>query len=178
MLSRIFRSQENPANMSRLGHTDLAGRILMVSDASCHCELNAEMLRQHGYMVGIAGDSKAAWEKLQTNRYHLLIAEHDLPGISSVGLLKRIRSACMSLQVIMVVDTLPSWRSAEYPWFLKAGKLFKPYTFRDLLDSVKQVLAPAGTIRARIRPPGCELRSSTLGLGHDDFAPRFCARLR
>ncbi len=148
----------------------------MVADDPRHCELNAERLRQQGYLVGLAGGSEAGWEKLQTNRYHLLIAEHDLPGLAGVGLLRKIRSACMPLPVIMVVKTLPSWRSAEYPWFLKVTKLFKPYSFGDLLHSVKQVLSPAGTDPERITPPQPEVRPSTIGLGLDGLATRFQAR--
>jgi DNA-binding NtrC family response regulator len=171
---RKSRPLEYPANASLPSQAS----ILMVDDDPGHCELNAEMLRRHGYMVGIAGDSEAGWEKLQNNRYNLLISEHDLPGLTGVGLVKKLRSACMSLPVIMVVETLPSWRSAEYPWFLKATKLFKPYSFGDLLDSVKRILIPAGNARARIMPLHREMRPSTIGLGHDDLPPRFLARLK
>lgn len=177
MPTRISRPLEFPADASLPGCTDPAGRILIVDDAPCRCELNAETLRRHGYLVAIAGDSEAGWEELQNNRYNLLITEHVLPGLTGAGLVKKLRSACMSLPVIMVVETLPSWRSADYPWFLKAAKLFKPYSFGELLDSVKRILTPAGNLRERIMPPHLEVRPSTIGVDHDDLAPRFLARL-
>ena len=46
----------------------------------------------------------------------------------------------MPLPVVMVIDSLPSWQSAEYPWLLKATKLFKPYSFEDLLGLLKKMV--------------------------------------
>jgi DNA-binding response OmpR family regulator len=177
MPNRISSPLEFPADASLPNQTDPAGRILIVDDDTCRCELNAETLRRHGYSVTIAGDSEAGWEELQNNRYNLLITEHDLPGLTGAGLVRKLRSACMSLPVIMVVETLPSWRSADYPWFLKAAKLFKPYSFGELLESVKRILPPASNLRARITPAYPEGRPSTFGLDHNDLAPRFLARL-
>jgi DNA-binding NtrC family response regulator len=127
-------------------------RILMVDDDPCLVELNAEVLRRHGYEVDIACDGKDGWEELQTNRYNLLITENDLPRLTGVGLVMKLRSACMSLPVIIAVGILPSWKSAEYPWLLKSTKLFKPYASEDLLGLVKSILPVPARIRAEIAP--------------------------
>jgi DNA-binding NtrC family response regulator len=120
--------------------------ILIVADDPCR--LNAEVLRRHGYEVGIACGSTTAWDMLQTNPYNLLITEHDLAGLTGVGLLKKLRSACMSLPVIISVETMPPWQSAEYPWLLKAAKLFKPYTLSELLGLVRSVFPVTNRVRA------------------------------
>ena len=122
----------------------------MVADDPCPGRLHAEMLRRHGYEVGIACGSKAGWEMLQTIRYNLLIAEHDVSGLSGVGLVKKLRSACMPLPVIIAIGVLPAWQSAEYPWLLKATKLFKPYTFVELLDLVRRVFPATNRIHAEM----------------------------
>jgi DNA-binding response OmpR family regulator len=118
------------------------GRILLVDDDPD--EINAQVLREHGYEVVVARDGEAGWEELQTNRYNLVITENDLPVPSGVGLLKKLRSACMFLPVIIAIETLPSWQCADYPWLLKATKLLKPYSFEDLLGLVNSVLPVPG----------------------------------
>ena len=123
-------------------------RILMVDDDPYLGELNAEVLRRHGYEVNIARDVEAGWEELLTNHYHLLITENDLPRLTGVGLVKKLRSGCMPLPVIVVTGILPGWESPEYPWLLKATKLFKPYRFDDLLALVKKVLTETVSPRA------------------------------
>jgi len=137
-------------------------RILLVDTDPCVCELNAEGLRRHGYEVGIASDGKAGWEELQVNRYNLLITENDLPGLTGVGLVKKLRSASMPLPVIIAVGILPSWKSAEYPWLLKATKLFKPFNFEDLLRLVKSVLPEPAGVRAAMVPVQYWQRASLL----------------
>lgn len=69
--------------------TDPRCRILMVDNDPYRCELNAEMLRRHSYVVKATRDGETGWEELQTNRYHLLITNSDLPGLSGVGLVKK-----------------------------------------------------------------------------------------
>jgi len=115
-------------------------RLLAVAEGPCLCEFTAEILQPHGYEVDIARDGEAAWRKLQTRPYNLLLIENDLPGLDGVELLKKLRSAAMPLPVVMVIDFLPSWQSVEYPWLLKATKLFKPYSFEDLLGLLKKMV--------------------------------------
>ncbi len=136
----------------------------MVDDDPCHSELGAGVLRRHGHSVDLAKDSEAAWEELLTNRYNLLVTENDLPGLTGVGLIKKLRSACMPLPVIIAIRTLPSWQSAEYPWLLNAARLFKPYTFEELLGLVRNALPPARRIGPAMAPlPGREERTASLG---------------
>jgi DNA-binding NtrC family response regulator len=123
-------------------------RILMVADDPCG--LNAEVLRRHGYQVGSACGSKAGWEMLQTNPYHLLITENDLTWLTGVGLLKKLRSACMSLPVIITLEPLPAWQSAEFPWLLKTAKLFKPYTIMESLGLLRRVFPATSRVRAEM----------------------------
>ena len=143
----------NPENLTRGSlrcQTYPPLHILVVDDDSYICELNAEVLRRHGYEVNIARDGEAGWEELQTNCYHLLITENDLPGLTGVGLVKKLRSACMPLPVVMIIGTLPNWESPQYSWLLKANKLLKPYGFDELLGMVTKVLDETASARAEI----------------------------
>jgi DNA-binding response OmpR family regulator len=128
-------------------------RILVVNDDADILQLNVEGLRRHGYEVGIARDSRAGWLELQTNSYNLLITENGLPGLTGVGLVKKLRLANMPLPVIIAIETMPIWQSSQYPWLLHASKLFKPYTVSALLDLVKNVLSTTNNSAIKLRRP-------------------------
>jgi DNA-binding NtrC family response regulator len=149
----------NSASESLPYQADPPLRILMVDDDSHRCRLNAEVLRRQNYEVNTAADGQAGWAELQTNRYHLLITQNDLPCLTGVGLVKKLTSACMPLPVIVVTRTLPARKSPEYTWLLKATKLFKPYRFDELLGLVKKVLAEAACARAATAPPTWQSQS-------------------
>jgi len=123
-----------------------------VDDDLYRCQLYADGLRRQGYVADTAADAETGWAELQTHRYNLLITENDLPGLTGVGLLKKLHSACMSLPVIIAIETLPSWQSANYPWLLKATKLFKPFTFDHLVDLVGRILPTPGRRREAMTP--------------------------
>jgi DNA-binding response OmpR family regulator len=143
----------------------LPGRILMVDDDPYLRQLNAEGLRRHGYEVNMAADGETGWEELQCNRYNLLITENDLPRLTGVGLVKKLRSACMPLPVIMAITTLPTWQSAQYPWLLHATKLLKPYTLEELLGMVKKILPTTTNIHAAFAPPPHrQSQAATIGM--------------
>ena len=114
---------------------------------------NSEGLRQHGYEVGTAADGEAGWLELQTNSYNLLITENELPGLSGVGLVKKLRSANMPLPVIIGIEAMPRVQSYEYPWLLRAHKLFKPYNEAAMLELVKSVLRTTNYTAEKLHPP-------------------------
>lgn len=147
METEKFGKPEERVNGAHPGHTDGPYRILMVEADHNLGQSNADKLRQYGYMAHAKADAETAWVELQTKEYHLLVADNNLPGLTGVGLLKKLRSACMPLPVIIAIGTMPPWTSAEYPLLLKATKLLKPYTFGDLLGMVKGILPDADCFR-------------------------------
>ena len=150
MQTEEFFNLGNEAKGSLQCQSHPPGRILMVDDDLCRAELNAEVLGRHGYETDVAICGEAGWEKLETNRYNLLITEHTLPGLTGVGLVRRIHSASMPLPVIFAIGTMPSWPSADYPWLLKAAKLFKPYSLEALVGLVKSILPVLAAGRPKI----------------------------
>ena len=88
-------------------------RILVVEDEPDIRSLNAEVLKNSGYEVDTAEDGKAGWEALHATRpapesYALLITDHDMPGLSGLALIKKVRAARMALPVILATGTLPT----------------------------------------------------------------------
>jgi two-component system chemotaxis response regulator CheY len=139
--------------------TDPLRRILVVDDEPDIRRLNAEVLKDSGYHVDIAEDGKAGWEALHATRhapesYALLITDHDMPGLSGLALVKKLRAVRIVLPVIMATGTLPTEDLfTRYPWLPPAATLVKPYSIEQLLGTVKAVLRMSSGIRAEIAPP-------------------------
>ena len=62
----------------------------------------AARLTEAGHRVSAVGDSLAAFEKVIRDHYDLVITELNLPHMSGIELLKRIRDANQSLPVVVI----------------------------------------------------------------------------
>ena len=120
--------------------TNPGHRILVVDDDPGIRQLNSEVLIQSGYEVDAAADGMSAWHALNTDIYDLLITDHDMPKLSGVELLKKLRAARMVVPVIMATGNPPSAPPREC-WLQPAATLLKPYTVEELLGTVKTVLS-------------------------------------
>ena len=118
-------------------------RILVVDDDTGIRQLNTGALIRSGYHVDAAADGAAAWEALSADSYDLMITDHNMPKVSGVELLKKLRAARMVVPVIMATGTLPKEESTRYPWLQPAATLLKPYTVEEMLRTVKKVLGEA-----------------------------------
>ena len=77
---------------------------------------------------------------LNSGSYDLLITDHNMPKVTGLALLKKVRAAHMALPVIMATGTLPMEEFIQNPWLRPATILPKPYTTEDLLGTVKELL--------------------------------------
>src|SRR5436190_12282712 len=75
------------------GQTNPPQRILVVDDDISIRELSTEVLIHHGYHVDAAEDGAVAWDILQVSSYDLLLTDHNMPKVSGVELLKKLRAA-------------------------------------------------------------------------------------
>jgi DNA-binding response OmpR family regulator len=135
-----------PARTRRQCPANCPHRILVVDDDSDLRLLYAEALARPGYCVDVAGDGEAGWEALQANSYNLLIIENDMPHLTGVQLVRRLRSACMAVPVVMAAERLPAHELARNPALHLAATLSKPFDVDALLDTVKKVLREADTL--------------------------------
>jgi DNA-binding response OmpR family regulator len=143
-----------PASAPLQCQTNPPHRILVVEDDISIRQLSTEVLIRHGYEVDAAEDGAAGWEALQTSSYDLMITDHNMPRLTGVELVKKLRSARLDLPVIMATGTLPKEEFTRHPWLQPDATLPKPYTFEELLRTVKQVLCKAdGTAEAPRQAP-------------------------
>jgi DNA-binding response OmpR family regulator len=136
----------------------------VVEDDADIRQLNADVLVCSGYQVDAAEDGAAGWEALHAKKFDLLITDHDMPRLSGVELVKKVRSVRMTLPVILATGALPEEELERHPWLQLAATLLKPFSPDQLLETVKRVLrAPDGASFGReICFP---LRTDTSGQG-------------
>jgi DNA-binding response OmpR family regulator len=148
------------------GATHRPQRILVVDDDPGIRQLGTKELVRHGYQVDAAEDHTAGWKALQTHAYDLLITDLDMPRLSGLKLVKRLRDARLALPVILTSGIMTPQELNRNPWFQLSGALLKPVSPDQLLQTVQAVLrASEGAREQKIAPPPIRRRQpSTVGL--------------
>jgi len=129
-----------PARAALQCQTNPSQRILVVEDDADIRWLNTEVLTESGFQVDAAEDGVAAWQALNTGRYDLLITDNNMPIVTGLELIKKLRSEDMMLPVILMSGTLPTEELEQHPWLQIQATLIKPYTIAELFKTVKEVL--------------------------------------
>jgi DNA-binding response OmpR family regulator len=130
-----------------------AHRILVADEDNDLRQMYAEALAGRGYEVDAVADGVAGWSALQANQYNLLITEHDLPKLSGVALVRKMRAAHMALPVVMAAERLPTNELVQNTTLQLAATLAKPFTIDVLLDMVNQIISAAAQAGGVHRPP-------------------------
>jgi len=126
-------------------------RILVVDDNNFLRQLCIDVLVKAGYEVLAARDGAAGWEELQFNQCDLIITDNQMPKMTGIQLLERMRSARISLPVIMATGCLPTQVFARQPWLRPDATLERPFSDDDLLETVKRVLSRDENYNTRIQ---------------------------
>lgn len=130
----------------------LRPRILVVEDDPDIRRLTAKVLTNYGYRVDAAEDGDAGWEAICRTSYDLLITDHDMPKISGVELVQMLRSARMTLPVVLASGSLPAEALDRNSSLQFAATLLKPFTCDELLKTVEQILGTTDYAHEPLRP--------------------------
>ena len=164
-VKKVLREADGAAAAPRPCSTNFSHRILAVDQDSDLRRLYTDALVGPGYRVDVAEDGAAGWEALQANRYNLLITEHDLPKLTGVELIRKLRAAHMALPVVMAAGRLPMEELARNPSLQLTATLMKPFAVDELLDTVKNVLRATDSPREQTEPlPNWQSQPSADGL--------------
>jgi DNA-binding response OmpR family regulator len=140
MITNTNFSSEEPVNPPLGRKTSLRQRILVVEDDAAIRRVNTEVLTYSGYHVDSAEDGAAAWEALQRHNYDLMITDNQMPRLTGIELITKLHVARVPLPVIMATGNAPDEHITRYNSLQPAKVLLKPYSFHELLASVKAVL--------------------------------------
>jgi CheY-like chemotaxis protein len=118
------------------------GRILIVDDDQEIRALHVNILRRGGFQVDAAADGAAAWAALTNHSYALLITDNQMPGMSGLDLVEKLRSACNSMPVILAASPLETKDVERCASLRLAATLHKPYPVAHFLETVKRIVHP------------------------------------
>lgn len=111
-------------------------RILVADDdEGIRCLLSVA-LTLAGYDVNLASDGEQAWDTLSHDHYDLLITDNEMPCLTGLKLIERIRETGMRLPVIIASGSLSAASARESPQLQISAVLSKPFTIPELMKAV------------------------------------------
>lgn len=118
----------------------LKGRVLVVDDEAAVCNLLSEKLSSADYECRTCSNGEAALELLKTESFDAIISDMNMPGITGLELLEKVRKSYPHSAFLMVtgVDDIRVAIQA-----MKEGAddyLVKPFQFDVVLSSVRRSL--------------------------------------
>ena len=115
-------------------------RILLVDDDRNVRQHSIEALTASGYDVEAVQDGAAAWQALQANTFDLIITDNQMPRMTGLEMIERMRTARIATPVIMATRHLPTHEFVRKPWLKPSATLQRPFNLDDLLNTIKGVL--------------------------------------
>ena len=122
-------------------------RILCVDDDAAIRDVVGILLRNEGYLVETATDGMQAWHRLTSGGepVDLVVTDNEMPELSGLALVERIRSAGISVKVVMFsgfLNQLHEERAKELPVDALVRKGSGPVV---LVKVVNELIGPGAT---------------------------------
>ncbi len=123
--------------------------ILVVEDSFNIRSAMVRFLRDNGYAnMHTAGDGQEAMGVLRSEQVDLLISDWNMPNISGLDLLKRVRGMAPTKDIPFLMVTMKGTKQ-EILDAIKAGVsdyMVKPFSAQTLMDKVNKILSKHGLI--------------------------------
>ncbi len=126
------------------------GRVLLVEDDPIIQSLIAMSLQKAGYQVKCAGDGEEGWVSLCDEHFDLLITDNNLPSLTGLALIRRLRTGDQQIPILLISGQIP-WHAPGLETLLSPGMaLEKPFPMARLIESVRSLMH-TGSVRAGSR---------------------------
>lgn len=112
-------------------------RILALDDDADMLGLYTNALTDAGYGVDTLPDGEAGWDALCTTEYDLLLTDSQMPRLTGLELIARLRAAGINLPVILSCGSRRSGQIGDGRWLGLASVLYKPFTPVELVDAIR-----------------------------------------
>jgi len=126
-------------------------RVLVADDDADIRRAVLEILSDAGYAADAAEDGALAWNTLKRNAYDMLITDNQMPKVSGVELLGKLRAARMKLPVIMITSLVPEHVFAKQPWLMPDATVLKPFGTAELLGKMGILLGAKDKSRIELQ---------------------------
>jgi DNA-binding response OmpR family regulator len=125
------------------GASPALGDVLLIEDDPIIQGLIAMSLRKAGYQVKCAGDGEEGWEYLCNEHFDLLITDNNLPRLTGLALIRRLRLGDTQIPILLISGQIP-WQAQGLEILLTPGMaLEKPFSMARLLEGVRSVVHSA-----------------------------------
>lgn len=115
-------------------------RVLVVDDEDMVISVIREVLQLRDLQISEASDGESAVERLRQERFDLVIADKNLPGINGLEVLRRAKERDPTVATLLVTG-YSSRESAEEAMVIGIDDyVIKPFDVEDLADKVEEVL--------------------------------------
>jgi two-component system response regulator VanR len=124
-------------------------KILVVEDDDSISDIVNKFLTKEGCMVDVCADGDSALEKLYDNKYHLIILDIMLPGMSGQELLKEYRKIGDS--PVLMMTALDDDDNQIKAFTNEADDyVTKPFSMQVFIKRVEALLRRSGTLKKTI----------------------------
>jgi DNA-binding response OmpR family regulator len=118
--------------------------VLVVDDDAGIRDVVSSVLRGAGYLTSLAEDGEAGWNALRLIRYDALITDHEMPRLTGLDLIKRMRASALYVPVILMSGRMPFDETTIRPLLAPGAMLKKPFSISDLMVKLTNLLIPMG----------------------------------
>lgn len=117
--------------------------ILIADDDELIAELASQVLIDAGHASGWVTSAEDCWELLKTRRPDAVLLDQDMPGMSGLSLLRKLRQSpdFYDLPVLMFTAMSGAQDETQAIYAGAQGFIRKPFDPRGLTNRVRRVLA-------------------------------------
>jgi twitching motility two-component system response regulator PilH len=143
----------------------MALSVLILDDATETLQLLAEFLRHRGCQVYTADNGLTGVEMAKLYRPDIVLTDVLLPGLSGFRIVDRLKNHPEYHPRVVLMSALDAPLYRDYASALGAdGFLHKPFTLRQLLDSVHQLCPAAVEAELAQDDPTAEVEADAIVL--------------
>jgi DNA-binding response OmpR family regulator len=115
-------------------------RILVIDDDPTVRDLVALTVTRAGFTAKTAEDGEDGWMALCGAAYDLVITDHEMPRLTGLKLIKRMRAVSIEPPCILISGQLPESDSALRAIVHRGAVLVKPFSPSELIERVYGLL--------------------------------------
>lgn len=117
-----------------------AGRILVLDDDESTRFLHTLALTQEGFQVDTAADGEQGWDALAETDYDLVLTDHDMPRLTGLELVARMRCSGLGTPVIFISGSPELAEICAAGWLAVAAVLKKSSSLSEMVNAVKRMV--------------------------------------
>ena len=118
----------------------LKNKILWIDDEVDLLKPHIIFLEKKGYVTQPCSNGNDALDLIYTNKYDLILLDENMPGLSGIETLKKIKEIQNNLPVVMVTKSEEEYLMEEAIGSKIADYIIKPVNPMQILLSLKKIL--------------------------------------